>query len=1234
MKKKQRNGWGKKLITFSLAAVVGLAAHATAGDVAYDVTGLQGGTDQNITNGSDPILSDAMTDINAAVEAGRSVDNETYEAVVTIDIGNNQTAGGTTVTGGYWNLHGTDDGAPNYTNIGGFKDVTIRGRSANDKTVLQGGSANNELLRVYHVDGDLTVENIKVTGGKYAGGDSAEGAGMNLGADGTTNEQKAADTITLKNIDADSNSIVITGNTAGGNAFGAGIAVNALGVDGGGNLDGHSAVAFENVNLTGNTISFTNSAGGLDASIRGGGARVGYSESFTYAGGIVSRNTVALTIVDTPSGKSPHAAGGGLSIDGAAGVMKKIEITGVAFSENTVTMNNNIATGVDPDTYARGGAVYIATTGLATNDGIAIGSAASATSFSKNAAIAASTSNKRAHAHGGALFMFLNDLNASVTNVSFSENYAKSTAGQAAGGAIGVQKNGGTNAGTLTLANVTFTGNYADGSTDAFGGAVNSYNNAAHAITNGNFSGNYAKAGDNAYGGAVSFLAGGANTITGGRYEGNHATSTGAAGTARGGAVYSAGGSLAIENAVLDGNYAEADSAGGTAQGGAIHMDQGSLTLTDSSVVNNRVSGYAAEGGAIFMNTESATAAALELQASAGKTVTIAGNKTNGVSKSAIYFGNANGGGSNANATFDLTGAGHIELLDPLKVDMDNGQNFTMNKTNTGSFKWNGVNTFTADGGTAAVNLSGGRVYLGSTFTAQGGSAGTAFQVNLTNIGELSFDLSRDRNVALFDFSNANAGNSMTVTGATQINAGAGRAIASFNNKEYLIVKDYAGVNGLISDGTTNGFYIANGQYVSVGSVYTQGNNLYAGISFRSPLESYRNSRNGMYALDHMVTSPWGQANISNAEVAAIYANANNVTPELYMQQAFVMIDGVDRTARSAVEYGLRQPHRSQVALDGAFSSPRPRGRAPGYVDGAPGVQYDGAYPRLMDCSYARGGIRIWTGYVGDWKKVDSHGGYNGYKVDRNGFLLGVNYDFDTFASVGVYGGYTHSKTRSRNASAEVKSDSGHLGAMARLSPLADRALSLYGDVGYHFSNNDSRRNLGHWSASGSFDQDVFTIGLGAEYAFNLGGINLTPHAELRYFGIEQDDMSESGSSATATDVKGFDKDALNTRLGVEVSKDFVAGGMVVSPSINVDWRHEYGTRRYSGRANYYDPAGPIPFNVSSSPADRDSMDIGAAVKALKNFGGTKVGFNLSYNLNLSRRSDTHSLYAGVEVGF
>ena len=279
----------------------------------------------------------------------------------------------------------------------------------------------------------------------------------------------------------------------------------------------------------------------------------------------------------------------------------------------------------------------------------------------------------------------------------------------------------------------------------------------------------------------------------------------------------------------------------------------------------------------------------------------------------------------------------------------------------------------------------------------------------------------------------------------------------------------------------------------------------------------------------------------------------------------------------------------------------------------------------------------MWAGYVGEWRNQRDRSGYKGYDVDRNGVLLGFNYDFGTVASIGVYGGYSNADIDARDYDAEVNSDNGHFGLAGRVSPLATMPeLSFFGDFGYHFANNDSTRRMGAYSANGSFDQDAWTFGLGAEYVIRAGMFNITPQADFRYTHLTQDQLNEGGNSATVTRATGLTSDQFTHRLGVEFSYDFLFGGGVVTPALSLGWKHDWGTRKHNSTAHYIrDVTNPLPFNVAATPNSRDSVDIGVALKSLYSItSSTKLGVNVAYNLNLGSRSDTHMLYAGVELGF
>ena len=1179
-------------------------------------------------------FADSVDDANAnALLTGPG----SYTDVETITIGTDQTLTANDSQFGGWRIHGTTTPAdPSAGVVYGFDNVTLNGAAG--KTTLDGAGRNSTVLSVLHAN-NIAINRLIITGGNYSaanvgGYSEVAGGGLLLGGNGfASNTYRAPESINVSDSTITGNTLTITAGTTTDNLFGAGVAVNGTG-----NLDTTytSAVTFSNVDITGNTLSYVRGpmAADQDASIRGGGGRIGYAQSFTYTGGTVSGNEVRMTGGD-------HAAGGGLSIDGAGtyqdvGTTKAVSINNVLFSDNSVAKNGDTHT---QESYARGGGFYYYNGTNPLNP--ATVAFENGTAFDNNSATANSSSTYNANAEGGAAFVMLDNTTVVVDGATFTDNSATSSKGRGAGGAIMADlANAGTvNVGSLDIDGSSFDGNSATGTTAAYGGAV-AANYGSHTIDNSSFTDNTATASafnGRALGGAVYFAKGG-NTVTKLEASGNKADGTY---YAKGGGMYLGSGTNTVKDSTIDGNIADSDT---YAQGGGIFAESGVLNVVNSSITNNRVvvesSTTGAKGSAIYMDTATNVAGVtksiinLEATAATDKTV-IEGNKTNGDHRvSGIHFGNSEGGSSRYSAELNISGAGEVVLRNPVTATMDNGKAFTMTKSGSGTLTWDGWNEFDVGGG-VLVSLNDGRINLGKDFTAKATSGTSNYTVEiLSSVGsdpvEVWFDTARDETLAMFDFSNSGAKDFDVETG-TKLVASVGRQVKS-SEKEYVVASglDETTLNQLASDFD----YVTDGSgYLYIDNKLTvNGNKLIAGVNFRSPFDRNANSLVAQDALESLVQGDWGVANISDAEYNAMLRNARNVTPELFMEQTYVMLDGVDRVSRSAMDFGLRYPHRARVKEEGEYMSNEDMIDAYGHA----GAYSHYAYPSLAgDYCEPSGGFRLWTGYVGDWRNMDAHGGYNGYRMDRNGMIAGLNYDFGTMASVGIYGGYTKSNTKAQNADSKVRSDVGHLGLQARWSPLtADRGLSFFVDGGYHWSANDITRNLGGWNAGGSFDQDVITIGGGIEYVAELECLTIIPHIEGRYFNIDQHGMQESGSSATITHIAGVDKSTFNTRVGVELTRDYMLGCVTFSPALNIDWRHEWGGKQAAAAASFVNDPFPVPFFVSASRQDKDSLDLGFSLKTYRNFGTSQIGFNVAYNLNVSKNSDTHSVYAGMEYGF
>lgn len=744
----------------------------------------------------------------------------------------------------------------------------------------------------------------------------------------------------------------------------------------------------------------------------------------------------------------------------------------------------------------------------------------------------------------------------------------------------------------------------------------------------------------------------------------NRVTSDGV-GSAMGGAFYmdSKAGST-IRNSALSYNKVEAGA--GSALGGALYLSGSAHKIADSSITNNSVSGVGfTTGSAIFVDAN-AGATSLELHASAGNGVDISQNTVNGsTTHGGIAFSGAN------NASLNVTGSGTVRIMNGLYADVG-ANNFSFSKNNEGGrLELDGDFDFTAQN--TNFSLDSGSLYLGRNFNAH---ASNDFTVDLTGTQTIEIDLARDQGTALFDFRGSSS-KSISISDGTTItgsNYGHNRRVVDWDYS-YLLIQDLDSASQ--AENVAGKLDFHPGGWYSGLSVEAVGTDVVANAHFNSPLKyGGTNALNMQWALQGLIDSDYGKVNITDGHITAWLNNNRGISPQLFMDQAFITYNGVNMVAGNAVNIGLRQAHRAnlQSGAYAPFGSSRAPARrpayssggygaapAPGFVDGGYNAGYNqgyaapmggqtyqggqpyynssGAYPsaRLMDCSSGFGvsGFRIFAGYVGDWRDVDSTGSFNGYKTNRNGFVIGGAYDFGSAGSLGFYGGYTKSRSKAKGADQLIKANNGHFGLMGRLSPLASAPeLSFYGDFGYHFADNDMHRGVGGLSAKAKFDQRVFTVGLGGEYVARLGGINIVPQAEVRFAYLEQDDINEHGSNPAVTQVRGIDESFWNTRVAVEVSKDFMMGGMQVSPAVSVGWRHEFGSRNNRSTAYFYNSAG-LPFRVSSGRIDQDSVDFGAAVKALQKLGGSKsVGVNLGYNYNVSSRAGTHSVYAGVEVGF
>ncbi len=421
-------------------------------------------------------------------------------------------------------------------------------------------------------------------------------------------------------------------------------------------------------------VATVNSVGG-DATARGGGAY--FANDLTSISGVVSKNSVVATSLTGTS----FAYGGGFYVEQSTTDMS-----------GSITGNIAQANNTDGWSFALGGGGY-ANYGLTNLSGV----------VADNKAISISA-NGFSIAMGGGLY--------TGSMASLSGYVIDNTAVATNTDGTSITRGGGVYvSSSLTDLSGVVSGNTAESNsvnddTYAFGGGIYS------ASVSGNISGDLV---------------------------GNSATANSANSDAYayGGGIYSIS-VLGNMSGNLSDNTVMAISPNGSALalGGGAYIDQTAMVITGGYYKDNRAIATGAvaraEGGALFLNTESPTGANLTMDSTLADIV-FQGNSVsdNGVTSSNdIHFGRGNASSlSGANASMLLTGnSNSVSVLGGITVDMKDAS-FHLEKNGSNLFNWGGENVFLTENGIARVDLNAGQTILQQNFSL----AGTQIDFNLGN---------------------------------------------------------------------------------------------------------------------------------------------------------------------------------------------------------------------------------------------------------------------------------------------------------------------------------------------------------------------------------------------------------------------------------------------------------------------------------------------------------------------
>ncbi len=259
----------------------------------------------------------------------------------------------------------------------------------------------------------------------------------------------------------------------------------------------------------------------------------------------------------------------------------------------------------------------------------------------------------------------------------------------------------------------------------------------------------------------------------------------------------------------------------------------------------------------------------------------------------------------------------------------------------------------------------------------------------------------------------------------------------------------------------------------------------------------------------------------------------------------------------------------------------------------------DEAAARQADAGQAgqpgKGGLGVWTAGAIDWGRRDAQG-QRDYRFSTSGVSAGVDMAVSDRWVAGVGLGYGHDRTKVGDNDTLSEADS-YVGALYG-SWRATDDLIVDGVLGYGSLTFDSRR----WSsdagefAFGERSGSVLFGSASVALERSAAGLSWAPYARLQFGKVDLDGFTENGAGVFALKYDAMTVDTLAAGLGASFDWTLQRRSGVLTPSLRVEWRHEFEGADDQA-VSYADWLASPDYMVGLEHWARDSLSLGLGVQ-------------------------------------
>ncbi len=262
--------------------------------------------------------------------------------------------------------------------------------------------------------------------------------------------------------------------------------------------------------------------------------------------------------------------------------------------------------------------------------------------------------------------------------------------------------------------------------------------------------------------------------------------------------------------------------------------------------------------------------------------------------------------------------------------------------------------------------------------------------------------------------------------------------------------------------------------------------------------------------------------------------------------------------------------------------------------------------------------LELWASPV--YSRVESDGlaaeGVDyGTEIDLTGLNAGVELKLNADTKLGAMVNWGQGSADGTGIASGVSNDFDYYGLGAYAATKINN-FNLVGDVSYSKVSNDISSNNKVDSINTSVDTTNLSLGLTGRLDLDVNGIQVSPHAGVRYQRIEMDDYSvNSRHHGRVVDYKANQINLLSMPVGVMISNDYITrSGWQLKPAIDFTATFNIGDNDANGVAVWTGSNLSTPLSTEIIDPFTFGVNVGFSVRKGNFSAGTGINYTSSEN--------------------